>query len=178
MSAYSIPRIKFIPLAVAALLGGISATSFGAPVVYGNITLDAEYSLNNGSMTNGMAPPSSIYSNADGADMYLNHYVGGSNVFFHTYGFSGSSTYFGARASGQGQFYGMTRSSFEGTFINTSSFAQAYAFTFHVLAGDVGISGTGATSADLMLKVSKNGVVKSQDHTTISQDTAFSYMGM
>jgi hypothetical protein len=166
-------RMKMIPLAVATLVWGMSAAVHAAPVVYGNgsITLDATYSLNGGSTVDGMTDPqASIYtSGGTGADLYLYRTDGSSNAFFHTYGFTGSSTYFGARASGEGVFSAYTRSTFSRTFTNNSASAQLYNFNFNVDQGEVGVSGAGVGFANLMLSVKRDGNVVAQDSTTINQ---------
>lgn len=175
-------RLKFIPLAVAALVGGLPAASFATPLVRGNladgqITLDATYKLpSSGPLTDGMAPPATIFPSspsANGADMYLYQTTPGNNVFFHTYGFAGDPTYFGARASGEGSFFATTFARYSRTFTNTSLFDQIYNFAFNVSDGQLGITGAGAGFAELMLRVNKTTgsgtTTLAQDHTTLSQ---------
>jgi PEP-CTERM motif len=163
-------RLKTVPLAVATLVFGMSGVAFAAPVTYGNITLDATYSLNGGSTQNGMTDPqANIYTQNGGADLYLYRTAAPSNVFFHTYGFTQGATYFGARASGEGVFSAYTRSTYSQTFTNNSSSAQLFNFNFNVDNGEVGVSGAGVGFANLMLSVKKNGNVVAQDSTTINQ---------
>ena len=169
-------RLKMIPLAVAGLLCSMSVSTSAAPVAFGpNITLDATYSLAGGSTINGMAPSpnSSIVSNSTGADLFLSAGDGSSNsVFFHTYGFSGVTNYFGARASGVGHFTGDTRASYSTSFTNSSASAQMFDFTFNVDSGDLGVTGVGAGFAQLLLRIRKDGVDVARDQTTINQTAA------
>lgn len=165
-------HLKMVPVAIAALLGGLSSTSFAAPVQYGNnIVLDAQYALNGGSTVDGMTDPSSnIFSTVNGADFYLFKSAANSNVFFHTYGFSTNPTYFGARASGEGHFSADTRATYSQAFTNSSGSDQLYNFSFFVDQGEVGIAGTGVGFAKLLLSVKKNDTVIAQDQTQIDQD--------
>lgn len=161
-------RLKMIPLAVATLAFGMSGIAHSAPVTYGNITLDATYALNGGGTVNGMTDPqASINQFGGGADLYLYRSSGPSNAFFHTYGFTSGSTYFGARASGEGVFSAFTRSTYSQTFTNNSGSAQSYNFNFNVDQGEVGVTGAGVGFANLMLRVKKDGNVIAQDSTTI-----------
>ncbi len=171
MTSRAFPSLKFIPLAVLTLLGGVSATAFATPVVFGNITLDATYSLGGGPTVNGTTA-SNPGGSANGADFYLSDGSGANSVFFHTYGFSGPSSYFGARASGDGIFTANTRTSFSSLFTNTSTSAQNFVFSFHVLNGEVGLQGTGTGAADLNLRIAKNGTDLARSHTTISKTTS------
>jgi len=166
-----------VSLAIAILLGSLSATSFAAPVVYGKITLDAEYSLGgtypNGvkpdPIVDGMLPPATIYSTLSGADLYLYQQTGNNNAFFHTYGFTANPTYFGARASGQGDFYATTFSKYSQTFTNNTLVDQIYNFAFNVSQGELEITGAGRGFAELMLRVKKNGTDVARSKTTIAQ---------
>ena len=169
-------RLKHIPVAVAALLGGLATASIAAPLSVGSlgsglITLDAEYRLpQGGAPMDGMdtGNGSSIYSTASGADMYLYKTdAADNNVFFHTYGFVDEPTYFGARASGQGSFYASTYARYSRTFTNTSLLAQNYDFSFNVADGEVAITGAGAGFASLMLRVN---VTTSSGTTTVARD--------
>lgn len=165
-------RLKMIPLAVAGLLCGMSAASLAAPVTFGpNITLDATYSLGGGATVNGMTDPdANIVSNATGADLFLSaRDLSSNSIFFHTYGFSGVTNYFGARASGSGVFTGGTRATYTASFTNTAASAQMFDFTFNVDSGDLGVTGVGAGFAELLLRIKKNGVDVARDQTTINQ---------
>ena len=165
-------RLKIIPLAVAGLLCGMAASTAAAPVTFGpNITLDATYSLAGGPTINGMASSAaSIVSNSTGADLFLAaNDVSRNSVFFHTYGFSGVNTIFGARASGDGNFTGDTRASYSASFTNSSASAQMFDFTFNVASGELGVTGVGAGFAELLLRIRKNGVDVARDQTTINQ---------
>ena len=172
---FSPTRLKMVPLAVAVMLGSLSTGVLADAVAFGpNITLDANYSLNGGGTVNGMADPSSNLYNPsnNGADFYLFKSDAASNVFFHTYGFASSPTYFGARASGEGHFSADTRATFSQQFTNTSGVAQTYNFSFMVDAGEVGVLGTGAGFASLLLNIKKNGATVAQDLTSITQTAA------
>ena len=179
---YSNSKLKLVPWAVATLLGGMALASHAAPLTFGNltsgqITLDAEYSLAGnyaggpGALTDGMTDPSSnLGVNGPGADFYLYKSNNlGDNAFFHTYGFANQSTYFGARASGEGNFYATTRATYSRTFQNTSGAAQFYDFLFNVAQGEIGVFGAGQGFSELLLSVKKNGNVVAQDRTRIDQ---------
>lgn len=163
------PLSAAIALALCCLSGGVAA----APITYGNITLDATYSLGAGGIQDGMTDPNtSIFSNANGADMFLSTGDANGSVFFHTYGFTGTPTYFGARASGDGVFTAFTRATYTNNFTNTGSTAAPFIFSFLVDQGEVGFTGGGNGSAELILqlKVTKaNGTdVVTRDKTTIN----------
>lgn len=178
-------RLKAVPVAIAILAGGLWSTAHAVPITYGgNITLDASYhlggnysaitplSLPPAGVQDGMTDPNTtIYTNTptSGADMYMYTTVGNNNAFFHTYGFTGAYTYFGARASGMGDFFATTRASFSQVFTNTTSAAQLFNFSFTVANGDLGITGSGNGFADLMLNVKKNGNSVARSRTTITQ---------
>jgi hypothetical protein len=174
-------QLRMVPAAVAVLLSGLSAASFASPAfVYGNltdgqITLNADYKLPlSGTLSDGMTDPgTAVHGTGSGADMYLYKTLNSSNVFFHTYGFTGAPTYFGARASGEGSFFATTDSRYSRTFTNISASAQDFNFAFNVSDGQLGITGAGAGFADLMLRVNVTtaGATKtiSQERTTLSQ---------
>jgi len=184
-------HLKVVPYAVAVLLGSLATGAFATPALTsGPITLDANYSLAGGAPpVDGMTDPSSnLYNPGNGADFYLfKSDALGNNVFFHTYGFASSPTYFGARASGEGHFAADTRATFSKSFTNNSSVAQLYNFSFMVDAGEVGIGGTGEGFASLLLNIKKDGSTVAQDFTSITQtalgavtcadnDTGLAYM--
>lgn len=170
---FSPMRLKIVPTAVAILFGGLSASGWAAPLAFGpNITLDANYALAGGASVDGMTDPSSNLYNpsGNGADFYLyKSDASGNNVFFHTYGFASSPTYFGARASGEGHFAADTRATYSKTFTNTSAVAQIYNFAFMVDQGELGIGGAGTAFASLLLNVKKNGTTVAKDFTSITQ---------
>lgn len=116
-------------------------------------------------------PAASIVANASGGDLsLLNSDVGNLNsIFFHTYGFSGVNTIFGARASGSGQFFGSTSANYHATFTNTTATAQLFDFTFNVDSGNLGVTGVGDGFAELLIRVRKDGVDVARDQTTITQ---------
>jgi hypothetical protein len=179
-------RLKLVPVAIATLLGGLTATAYADAVSYGTlangqITLAAEYAMPNGSLpvNGGMSDSAtSIYTTSSGtssgADMYLyKNDTAGNNVFFHTYGTAGDPTYFGARASGEGSFYASTYARYSKTFTNTSLLDQIYNFAFNVDNGELAITGAGVGFASLMLRVNvtTNGATTTiaQDATTLTQ---------
>jgi hypothetical protein len=179
-------RLKLVPVAIATLFGGLTATAYADAVSYGTlangqITLAAEYAMPNGSLpvSGGMSDSAtSIYTTSSGtssgADMYLyKNDAAGNNVFFHTYGTAGDPTYFGARASGEGSFYASTYARYSKTFTNTSLLDQIYNFAFNVDDGELAITGAGVGFASLMLRVNvtTNGVTTTiaQDATTLTQ---------
>ena len=180
-----LPRPKLIAVSVAAALSGLPLSAFSAPISYGPfITLDATYALPGigtplNATQDGMTDGSTfINSSPSGADMYLQKSdpANASNsVFFHTYGFSSSPSYFGARASGEGTFSAYTRSSYSTTVTNSSAVAQAGLFTFNVDYGEVGVFGSGTGAADLLLELSVDtgagSVVVARDRTTVNQTT-------
>lgn len=165
------PHTRLLGVAAAAALLTLGNPVLAAPVTYGNITLDAEYSLGGGSTVDGMTDPeASIYiptPPSAGADYYLFKTVDGNNVFFHTYGLTGGSTYFGARASGEGHFSALTRASFSGSFVATQA---APTFNYFVDYGEVGLTGEGTGVADLLLEIRLNGVAIARDQTTITRN--------
>jgi hypothetical protein len=159
------PLSAAIALALCCLSGGVAA----APITYGNITLDATYSLGAGGIQDGMTDPAtSIFSNTNGADMYLSTGDANGSVFFHTYGFTGSPTYFGARASGDGVFTAFTRATYSNTFTNTLGVAAPFIFSFLVDQGEVGFTGGGNGSAELILRLKVDGNDVARDKTTIN----------
>lgn len=168
-------RARLQRWALSTLFAALSTAAVAAPVTYGNITLDASYTLDGGSTVDGMTSSSgNVYTTTDGADLSLYDSNGttGSSVFFHTYGFTGTPTYFGARASGNGVFTASTLASYAQSFTNTSGTAQNYQFSFVVADGELDLFGTGNGSADLLLQVSVNGVTIARDFTSVSYDSS------
>lgn len=169
----AMPRVKLLSLLVAASCAGLTAPAFAAP----EITLTAVYALGGAPVTDGLTdadaqlnPSGTTFPSATGADYYLTKNDGSSGVFFHTYGFTGGSTYFGARASGEGaDFYAKTGALYSGSFTNSGSSAVALNFGFNVDAGEVGLFGSGVGSANLRLQIRRNGVAVSTGDTTITQ---------
>lgn len=173
---YAFPRPKLIAVSIAAAFGGLSLNSLATPAMsYGpNITLNADYSLGGGAPVDGLTDPAaSLSSTATGADFYLSKSDGSSEVFFHTYGDSGLTTYFGARASGSGIFSAYTVANYHGSFTNTSGAAAPFLFSFIVQSGEVGVSGTGDGTAELLLRLQADTgsglTTVAQDHTQITQ---------
>ena len=168
-------RLKIVPFAVAVMVSGLSASAWALPQAFGpNITLDANYALAGGTTVDGLTDPSAnLYNPSDnGAGFYLFKSAGVNNVFFHTYGFASNPTYFGARASGERHFAADTRATFSQVFINNTSVAQMYNFSFMVDAGEVAITGAGEAFSSLLLNVKKNGSTVAKDFTSITQTAA------
>lgn len=171
--------ILFQPRLVSASLALAFAPciALATPVVYGElatgqITIDASYKLpassGESSATTGM-PASSTALN--GGDLYAYPGGTGASLFYHTYGFAGSTSYFGARVSGNGtDFWAQTGVRYSQIFTNTSASAQDFIFAFNVDYGEVSLNGVGAGMADLLLSVKRDGTVKAQDHTVVTQD--------
>lgn len=159
------PRARLLSLLVAAACAGIALPAAADP----SISLTAVYALNGAPEADAMAedsfsPPST------GGDYLNTKNAAGSSVFFHTYGFTSSPTYFGARASGEGlDFYARTSALYSGTYTNTSGSAVALNFSFNLDGGEVGLWGTGNGSANLRLQIRRNGSVVSQGDTLITQ---------
>lgn len=178
MKKRSASQIKYIALAIALIW---SSATTAAPLTYagGKISLDAEYSLNGGATIDGMSTGSVTLASLndsnwwgtshEGADLFLSDNAGPSGVFFHTYGFTGSSTYFGARVSGNGDFSAKTRSSYSDTITNTSAAEQTFNFTFSVDWGQISIDGVGDALAEMLLRVKVNDTDVARDKTTITQ---------
>jgi len=149
-------RPKLLALAVAAALGGASMAAHAAPTInltaFGNTTSDA------GPGVDVIAP--TIYPPAVGGD-FLGTYsspVGSmGSLFYHTYGFTTGLSYFGARVSGDGTFYGKTSASYANSYTNGTLEAQLVNFSFNVDSGNIGVSGDGSGFADLLLSLRFNG---------------------
>lgn len=101
---------------------------------------------------------------ANGGDFFRSGSSGGNSSFFHTYGFASGLTYFGARVSGNGTFYGRTSATYTDSYTNTSGAAQLVSFNFNVDQGQIDVNGTGTGFADLLLQVLFDGTVVARDH--------------
>jgi hypothetical protein len=161
------PRVRLLSLLVAAACGGLSVAASADPT----ITLMAQYALGGGTPADALTDPAgSLNVSPNGQDFYMNKNDGSSSVFFHTYGFTGSPTYFGARASGEGaDFYARTSSLYSGTYTNTSGSVMMLNFAFNVDGGEVALWGNGTGTANTRLQVRRNGSVVSQGDTTVTQ---------
>jgi hypothetical protein len=153
----------------------------GAPLALqaATISLSASYSLDGGAAADGLTAPGAQISGDqppypvnNGSDFYLFEQTGLSNVFFHTYGFLGSPTSFGARASGQGQWTATTTANYSTAFTNFSLSAVPLSLTFSVADGELGLFGSGTGMAELILRVRVNGVDVARDQTTIVTDSS------
>jgi hypothetical protein len=149
----------------------------GAPLSLqaSTISLTASYSLSGGApvpdataipgTVSGDQPPFPV---SNGSDFYLSDGAGLSSVFFHTYGFVGSPTSFGARASGQGMWTAATSANYSTVFTNGGLSAVPLSLTFNVDYGDLGLFGVGTGMAELILRVRVNGIDVARDQTTIT----------
>lgn len=161
----SAPRARLLSLLVAAACAGVALPAAADP----SISLTAVYALDGAAEADAMAEDS-FAPPATGGDYYGTKYGSGSSVFFHTYGFTSSPTYFGARASGEGlDFYAKTSALYSGTYTNTTGSAVALNFSFNLDGGEVALWGTGNGSANLRLQIRRNGSVVSQGDTLITQ---------
>lgn len=162
------PRAKLLSLLVAVACAGLSATAVADPT----ITLQATYALNGATPADAL-PEGSLNTSADGSDFYMTKNDAGSGVFFHAYGFTGSPTYFGARASGDGlDFFARTSSLYSGTYTNNTGSVMLLNFAFNVDGGEVALWGDGVGTANTRLQVRRNGSVVSQGDTMITQTAA------
>jgi hypothetical protein len=165
-------ELKPATLAVALALCGAPLAAQAA-----TISLTASYSLNGGGVQDGLTAPGASFSGdlppyptSSGSDFYLFEQQGISNAFFHTYGFVSNPTYFGARASGEGQWTAGTSANYSTVFTNNGTTAIPLSLSFMVDAGDVGLFGSGTGMAELLLRVRVNGTDVARDQTTIVTD--------
>jgi len=147
-------RPKLLALAVAAALGGASMAAHAAP----SITLEAS-----GDTSTSVGPgtdliPSGTYlpTGGDFLQTYSSPSGSSGSLFYHTYGFTTGLSYFGARVSGDGTFYGKTSASYNNTYTNNTTAAQLVNFSFNVDSGEIGLAGVGSGFADLLLSLRFN----------------------
>jgi hypothetical protein len=146
-----IVKLSALSLALAA------ACAHAAPAVV--LTATESLGSSSGPGTDVMSP-----AQANGGDFFHSGSSGSDSTFFHTYGFPSGLTYFGARVSGSGTFFGRTSSTYTDSYTNTSGSAQVVTFNFNVDQGQIDVSGTGTGFADLLLQVLFNGNVVARDH--------------
>lgn len=146
--------------ALAALLCAASLSAQAAPAV----SLAAAENL-----TAATGPGTTLATPASpgGGDFFHNGLGAGGSTFFHTYGFPTGLTYFGARVSGIGTFFGKTSATYTNSYTNSSAVAQLVTFNFNVDTGQIGLSGSGNGYADLLLSLSFDGTVVARDHGRI-----------
>lgn len=135
-----------------------------------SITINGRYNLGSSADVGTVTPPDLPNTSASGYDHYLNEYSGGSNIFFHTYGYTGSTTYFGARASGDGTYFGSTSAAYSNVLYNNTGVAQNVLFSFYVENGEVGVydySGSGSGSARLSIDVRRDGASVTKSLTEV-----------
>ena len=107
--------------------------------------------------------------NANGGDFSHNGIGATGSTFFHTYGTTSSGlTYFGARVSGSGTFFGKTSATYTDNITNNTGVAQNLVFAYHVDSGNIGLSGSGDGYADLLLSLKFDNVVVARDHGRIT----------
>lgn len=161
MSTVLKPRV--LCLALASLLGGATMNAHATPAV--SLTAAENVTGASGPGTALVTPGSPA-----GGDFF---HSGGSasgstgTTFFHTYGFNTGLTYFGARVSGTGTFFGRTSATYTDSYTNSSAVAQLVTFAYNVDTGQIGLSGTGTGYADLLLSLAFNGTVVARDHGRI-----------
>lgn len=161
MNAHFKPRL--LCLALASVLGGTTLTAQATPAV----ALTAAENV-----TGATGPGTALVTPASpgGGDFFHNGGGGmGSTgtTFFHTYGFNTGLTYFGARVSGTGTFFGNTSATYTDSYTNSSAVAQLVTFSYNVDSGQIGLSGTGTGYAELLLSLAFNGTVVARDHGRI-----------
>ena len=150
--------LRALALACALLVAPLTAQALPS------VTLTAFESLGSAS-----GPGTDVMDgNRNGGDFFRSS-PGANSTFFHTYGttFSGL-TYFGARVSGTGTFFGKTSASYTDTITNTTGVAQNLVFSYHVDSGNIGLSGAGDGYADLLLRLKFNSDIVAQDHGRIT----------
>jgi PEP-CTERM motif len=171
---------KLLCLAVVAACAGFAVDA--SAQMNSSITIDGRYALGSAVDPGGHLLDDGLNSMPTGAvsnyDMYASRSdTNNDSVFFHTYGTVISPTLFGARASGQGTFFGSTQVSYTDTVTNGTAAPVDYRFLFFVDSGEIGVSfGNGAANpyngfASLSLNISRDGVSLSNDLTSIT-DTA------
>lgn len=107
--------------------------------------------------------------NASGGNYSHSNSNASGSTFFHTYAATSSGlTYFGARVSGTGTFFGKTSASYADTVTNNTGVAQNLVFSYHVDSGNIGLSGAGNGYADLLLSLKFNSDVVARDHGRIT----------
>ena len=144
-------KLSALTLALAA------ATAHAAPAVA--LTAAESLGSSGGPGTDVMDP-----GMASGGDYFHFGSSGPDSTFFHTYGFPGGLTYFGARVSGGGTFYARTSSTYTDSYTNASGSAQLVTFNFNVDQGQIDVAGTGTGFADLLLQVLFDGNVVAREH--------------
>ena len=102
-----------------------------------------------------------------GGDFFASPSAGANSSFFHTYGFSTGLTYFGARVSGVGTFFGQTSATYTDSITNTSGVAQLVNFNFNVDSGQIALNGAGTGYSELKLTVLFGTTVVARDHGRI-----------
>jgi hypothetical protein len=158
-------RPSLIALAAAAVLAGGSMGVHAAPSVLLTAT---------GNVADNASPGTDLLDpypyTTSGGDFFASPSSATGSLFFHTYGFTASPNYFGARVSGAGAFYGKTSATYSDSITNTSGVAQNILFSFNVDSGSVDLSGSGVGFADLLLSLSFNNTEVASSHSRV--DTA------
>ena len=156
---------RLLMLSIAAALGAAPLALHAAPAVA--LTAFEALGTDSGPGTDVMTafPPT-------GGDFFhANSDVDGNSRFFHTYGFTSGLTYFGARVSGTGTFFGQTSATHTDTFVNTSGAPQLATFAFNVDFGQIALSGTGTGYSDLLLSLQFGSTTVAREHGRIVYDS-------
>lgn len=137
----------------------------------------AAFTLTAFANVDGNSPPGTdiMDGNANGGDFFASPSGTTGSLFFHTYGFASPDSYFGARVSGSGTFYGKTSAGYVDRYVNTSGADQLVTFTFTVDQGGLDLAGSGTGFADLDLVLKFNGTIVARDHTRIDGNTCNSF---
>jgi hypothetical protein len=158
------PRLKPLFLSLALAFCGAPMVAQAAVI---NLTAEAG---NFGQPRVVLIPQGGAYPYpADGFDYYASASLGnGGSYFFHTYGFAGNPSFFGARASGEQDFDLSTSATYLGTVTNNGTAAGMATFSFNVDSGDIGVYGQGVGQAGLLLQVLVNGNAVARSQTTVA----------
>jgi hypothetical protein len=155
---------RSIPAGLRALAAAASLALCASGAQAGAFALTADANVT-GNTAAGAA--SIIGSFADGGDFFASPGSATGSLFFHTYGFAEPISYFGARVSGSGTFYGKTSATFTDAYTNLTGAAQLVTFSFNVDDGGLSIAGSGVGFADLDLVLQFNGITVARDRTRI-----------
>jgi hypothetical protein len=94
----------------------------------------------------------------------------GNSIFFHSYAIESSPTYFGARVSGEGTYFGTTKSTWTSTYTNNTLATRDYLFSFFVESGAIDVQGTGDFLSQMIFDIRRNNSSLSKNTTTVNQD--------
>ena len=151
------PISRIAPLAMAAALCALSGAARSAPAV-------ALTAVDNLGVASSVGATNRMNGSANGGDFFYSGSAGANTSFFHTYGFPSGLSYFGARVSATGTFFGRTTALYTNSYVNSSATSQQVTFNFNVDYGEIGLSGAGTGYADLLLQVMFGSTVVARDH--------------